>query len=594
MSSNLDEINTGEIGLKKTKMSTFTVVFMVFSLVAAGAYGIEAMIPAAGPGMTLIILMVLPFVWGLPFGLVASELGSVRPQEGGYYKWVQEALGEFWGFMAGWWRTISIYIDNTLYVILAGGYAASILHFDEMTTKIGLWESGQLLEFGLKFLMILIFVGINLKGVKDVGIITNILSILVLVAFATVAVIGILNWSGNPFTTDAVPAEDIVAGSITTWPVTSPVEWVFYIGGGISIGMWMYSGYESMSTLAGELEDPQVIPKATLITVPLIMATYIIPTMAGLAAFKGEGSDFSFFNWGEEAPAIGYATVAEHFVGPALGIAFGIVAILAQCSIYNTYIASGSRGFFTLAADKLAPPFLVKVNKKSGIPQRAVLSVGIVNIILCMFAFTTIVVVDVFLLISSYIMVYISAMILRKRIKPEEYKGKFKIPGGKGFLYVLCIVPIIIAVLSFLINGTDYFIGGMVGIISGPILYFIWKRMYGGLNKVNPEIHKLNKKTGLAPKDINRLAIMFGLLAIVGILGSIWLPFFEGGQDLLGINGTGLPDMAWVFPDDYDMTLFKSQGAMWLGIKIATGIAAALAVIFFIVGKTIEKKENFK
>jgi hypothetical protein len=38
----------------------------------------------------------------------------------------------------------------------------------------------------------------------------------------------------------------------------------------------MYSGYESMSTMAGELENPQVIPKATLITVPLIMAVYIL------------------------------------------------------------------------------------------------------------------------------------------------------------------------------------------------------------------------------------------------------------------------------------------------------------------------------
>ena len=103
-------------GLKKHDIRVSTVVFMIFCLVAAGCYGIEEMIPECGPGLTIIMLCVLPFVWGLPFGLVASELGSVRPQEGGYYKWVQEALGEFWGFQAGWWRTISIYIDNTLYV----------------------------------------------------------------------------------------------------------------------------------------------------------------------------------------------------------------------------------------------------------------------------------------------------------------------------------------------------------------------------------------------------------------------------------------------------------------------------------------------
>ena len=124
-------VNVDEHGLKKHDIKTSTVVFMIFCLVAAGAYGIEEMIPESGPGLTLVMLLILPFVWGLPFGLVASELGSVRPQEGGYYKWVQEAMGEFWGFQAGWWRTISIYLDNTSYVVLAGGYIANAMGFIE-------------------------------------------------------------------------------------------------------------------------------------------------------------------------------------------------------------------------------------------------------------------------------------------------------------------------------------------------------------------------------------------------------------------------------------------------------------------------------
>src|SRR5210317_2625055 len=96
-------------GLKKHQISVSTVVFMIFCLCAAGAYGIEDMIPQAGPGLTLVMLMVLPFLWSTPMGLVASELGSAIPEEGGFYKWVQRACGEFWGFQAGWWRTISIY-----------------------------------------------------------------------------------------------------------------------------------------------------------------------------------------------------------------------------------------------------------------------------------------------------------------------------------------------------------------------------------------------------------------------------------------------------------------------------------------------------
>ena len=184
--------DVGEHGLKKHDIKVSTVVFMIFCLVAAGCYGIEEMIPECGPGLTIVMLCVLPFVWGLPFGLVASELGSVRPQEGGYYKWVQEALGEFWGFQAGWWRTISIYIDNTSYVILAGGYAATI------------WDMSWGAEFALKFAMILIFTLINIRGVKDVGIASTILSVLVMVAFGVVAVCGFINWGGDAETASTI------------------------------------------------------------------------------------------------------------------------------------------------------------------------------------------------------------------------------------------------------------------------------------------------------------------------------------------------------------------------------------------------------
>ena len=72
---------TEETGLKQYQMTTSTVVFMIFCLCAAGAYGIEEMIPQAGPGLTIVMLMVLPFVWSIPMGLIASELGRVYLNE---------------------------------------------------------------------------------------------------------------------------------------------------------------------------------------------------------------------------------------------------------------------------------------------------------------------------------------------------------------------------------------------------------------------------------------------------------------------------------------------------------------------------------
>ena len=551
-------MDVDEHGLKKHDIKISTVVFMIFCLCAAGAYGIEEMIPESGPGLTLIMLIVLPFIWSTPLGLVASELGSARPQEGGYYKWVQEACGEFWGFQAGWWRTISIYIDNTLYVILAGGYLANALDLSwgmEMAFKIG---------------MILVFTYINIRGVKDVGMVSTILSILVIFAFGMVAVCGFMNWSQNPFVPFTADGDIMGVSGIAF------ADWIYYIGMGIALGMWMYSGYESMSTIAGEVSNPQVIPKATLITMPLIMAVYILPTAAGLGSLGDWG------NWGTEAGSVGYADVVTHFWGPAFGAFFVIISILAQCSIYNTYIASGSRGFFALADDHLAPPILVKCDKKHGVPYVAVLSVAIVNIILCNFAFKTVVVVDVFLLVSSYVMIFISAMILRKRIPVEDYK--FKIPGGVTFLTIICIIPCIIAFFSFFINGTDYFIGGMMGIVSGPILYVIWKKMYGGLSKKDPVRYPVNPKTGLAVGDLKRISYIFIGLGAMGGLALAWLPWFEGDW--------GADYYAETYPSGVPSVLFGNFEGMLNAIRISVILFVVIGIVCAIIAAKVEPQKG--
>lgn len=537
---------TDRHGLKKYELKTHTVVFMIFALVAAGCYGIEEMIPLAGPGMTILLLIVLPFTWGLPFGLVASELGSLRPTEGGYYRWVQEAMGEFWGFQAGWWRTVSIYIDNTLYVVLAGSYIESR------------WDLNIYQSFAIRAAMIIVFTYINIRGVREVGKISTILSVLVIFAFMAVAVVGLLNWNTNP------------VQPFTPEPIEGVGDLILYIGAGIAVGMWMYSGYESMSTLAGEVKNPQVIPKATLISIPLIMMVYIIPTIGALA---------SVGRWDEwSANGVGYETVMTEYIGGGMEIAFIIVAVLAQFSIYNTYIASGSRGFFSLADDYLAPPILTKCDAKHGVPYVSVLSIGIFNLLLCLLPFDVIIVVDVFMLVASYILVYITALIMRKRVAKSEYN--FRIPGGFGFLLVLCIVPLSIAFFSFFINGSDYFLGGMLGIMTGPVMYFIWRRKYGGLAKRYPDKYKTNPKTGLGEGDLGKMETIFILLLIIGLIAIFFLPWFEqawGPEDYF--NG--------IMPDKENL-----QELIMIGVKIFTLISGTLAILLHFYKKRVDNIAN--
>jgi amino acid transporter len=273
-----------------------------------------------------------------------------------------------------------------------------------------------------------------------------------------------------------------------------------------------------------------VIPKATLISVPLIMAVYILPTMGGLASLG------SWSEWASQG-GLSYGDVIANHI-PALGILFVFVAVIAQFSLFNAYIASGSRGFFALAEDNLAPRALVKCSKERGVPYIAVLSLGAFSLIVCMFPFGVIVVVDAILFMSAYVLIFVAACILR--IKEPDLERPFKVPfATKGFI-AMCVPPISIAFIALFLNGTDYFVGGMLALLSGPVAYFIFKRRFGGLTKIDPVRHPANARTKLGIGDTKRMAWMFGVLTAVGIIAIFFLPWYDDPQsyaDDYGIEG---------------------------------------------------------
>jgi amino acid transporter len=541
----MGELNTTAptIEVKKYDVKTRTIVFMIFCICAAGCYGIEGMIPASGPGLTLLLLMIIPFVWGLPMALASAELGAAKPVEGGYYKWIQESLGEFWGFQAGWWKSIANYIDGSVYIVLAGTY------FGIMT---GI--SGPLLYL-FKVALVLVFVWINLRGIKESGKVGNTIGIIILIMFALIAIVGFANAQYNPFEPISVPGE----------------TWLTSIGGGLAIGIWLYSGYEAMSAIGGEVKDPRIIPRATLIAVPMIALSYILPTAAGLASV----GNWESWQEGVDGTVVGYGSVLSQFLagGSIWIIVFGVVAILAQCSIYNSWMTAGTRVLFAMSDDNLAPKFIHKVNKKYGVPYIPVLIMAGVNMALCLVeSFTIILVTEVLLIIAMQCLLFITMMVTRK--KEPNLKRPIRVPGPKAFIYVFFTIPILVGVAGYLLNGTDYFLGGLVALISGPIMYFVFKRIYGGLNKTEPGAHPLNPRTGLALGDMYHYCIFFLILLALGVMGGLFLPYYEG---------------SWgpaYYLETYGADIFLS---MINGIWVLAGVGAVGAAVFFILGRRIER-----
>lgn len=61
------------------------------------------MVSESGPGITLIVLIVMLFIFLVPVALVSAELTGRYAESGGNLVCVRTGLFEFWDFQAGWW-----------------------------------------------------------------------------------------------------------------------------------------------------------------------------------------------------------------------------------------------------------------------------------------------------------------------------------------------------------------------------------------------------------------------------------------------------------------------------------------------------------
>ena len=66
-----------------------------YMTVAAGPYGIEDAVIAGGPGLVLLFLAFLPFLWAFPQSFMTAEMANMfSDHNGGYVEWVYEGMDD--------------------------------------------------------------------------------------------------------------------------------------------------------------------------------------------------------------------------------------------------------------------------------------------------------------------------------------------------------------------------------------------------------------------------------------------------------------------------------------------------------------------
>ncbi|CAG8521089.1 3190_t:CDS:2 [Cetraspora pellucida] len=401
----------------------------VFDLIMIGIGGIigngifvlagQAAATRAGPGVVISILLA-----GLTASFAAlsySELASMIPISGSSYTYTYATLGELIAWIIGWDLTLEYLVGASAVAVgwsgyfrfffidafgveLSSAWTESPFIFNSTTSSFqtvpGIKESARFATFVVSVKLIVIFLFIIAAGTR------------------------VHNENFHPF----IPQNQ---GSFSSFGVTGVLS-------GATVVFFAYIGFDAISTIAQESENPQKdLPVA-------ILGSFSIVTFIYVAVCVVLTGVVSYTQLDSPAPL----SVAVNAIGMRwLGIIVDIGAVIGLTSVILITLMGQPRIFMAMANDGLIPKFASNIHPKFGTPYVITIITGTIASIAA--AFLPIDVLAELMSVGTllaFFLVNVGVTILR--FTAPDAPRKFRVPGGPF------LIPFIGAALSILLIAT--------------------------------------------------------------------------------------------------------------------------------------------
>ncbi len=427
----------------------FALLATMIVLQGAAPYGTEEVVPGAGPGLAVLVLVGMALFWALPYVLAVSELVSAIPEEGGIYRWLRAGMGPFWSFSFSILDWTTYILDGALYPPLVAAYLVTF--FTPHPDPRARWLVGVA--------VIWICVWLNVRGIRVVGRLSVVLSVVVLAPMLAVMFLGLPRLSLAhlaPFT----PAGQPFAVSLN-----SALIW----------SLWHYSGYGALAAAGEEIVDTsRTYPRALAVFLPLNALLFVLPLLAGLAATP-EWRSWGTAHFNQVALALG---------GPLLAACMSVGAQIGAIGIFTTSLVVTSRLAFAMARDGMLPPPLARLHPRFGTPHLIlILQAVLYSVLTYFFEFVEILVVSTWMALPIYMLHFTTPLLLR--VRRPDLAGRFRIPGGRPGLLLVALVPSLIALYVLLTVDRRSILIGLAFMTLGPLLY-VGSRCLWGRNPASP------------------------------------------------------------------------------------------------------------
>jgi APA family basic amino acid/polyamine antiporter len=295
-----------------------------------------------------------------------AELSAAIPEAGGEYVYLHRAYGPLMGFLYGWTqffvaKTASIAAIATGFVIYLG-YFFPWLNDVLWQTEISVTRHSATLRLtGLQMggaLLILLLSVLNVLGVRRSGAVQIVFTASKLIVLALLIVLGLTFGEGSfaHFRT-----------AVSSGPQVGVVS---ALGVATVSALWAYDGWNNLSMVAGEVENPQRnMPRALIFGSLLVIAVYVLTNSA-------------YFYVLTPAEAVGTSTVAadaaRRFLGAAGGALVAVGVMISAFATLNGSILAGSRIPYAQARHGLFPQALAAVHPRFRTPTAAILAQAVI------------------------------------------------------------------------------------------------------------------------------------------------------------------------------------------------------------------------
>lgn len=369
------------------------------AIIGAGIFVVTG-VAAGVSGPAFIIGLLIAGIIASFNALSSAQLAAAYPISGGTYEYGYRVLHPILGFSAGWLFLISKITAAGVVAIGFGSYFSQMVP----TTSPIIYS----------LLAVVLLTGANLFGIRKAGLLNGIIVTITIGSLVFLAISGIQHIKIENFKPFAPFGIQGIAQSA-------------------AILFFAFTGYARIATLAEEVNDPQkTIPQAIIITIISAILLYLAISIVAIGVIGTEKMANS------PSPL---QVMANSLSAPGINILTIIGASTAMLGVLLSQILGISRMMLAMAIRNDLPPFLQKIQGRFHIPQAAIITTGLL-IILILFTgtFEYIVMAATFAILLYYSITNIAA--IKQPPNDQRYSKVVPIAGLTGCIAMSLSLPL--------------------------------------------------------------------------------------------------------------------------------------------------------